>query len=338
MTSTALIKRILLLLLCATLLLCGCGQKKETSLTKTVYAMDTLMTLMATGTRAQEALSAAETELFRLDALMNRHSETGEVARLNREGTLQNAELAALTARALLLSENTNGAFDCTLAPLIDSWNIAGGGRVPSEEELSGLLPLIGASLVKAEGDTITLAPGTQLDLGALGKGYAGERVREIYTQYGVTGSISLGGDNCLVGPKSAESPLWRVGLKKPGSAEEIVGVLSVTDTFTVTSGSYERYFTAADGHTYHHILDPSTGYPAENGLVSVTVLAYDGVQADALATAFFVMGAEKTATWLQNHSEVCAILITTSGKVLYSRALEGSFEPRAEEYTFEAF
>lgn len=334
------IKRsISVLLLCIILLLSGCAPQKEVSCTRTVFAMDTIMTLTATGKRAEEALTLAEEELLRLDALMNRHVQTSAVARLNREGMLEDKELASLLLRAVALSDRTGGAFDCTLAPLIDAWDIANGGRVPSSEEISTALSLTGSDTrISIRGDEIALAPGTVLDLGAIGKGYAGERVRSIYEDRSVTGSIALGGDNCLVGAKSKDSPYWRVGLREPGSSDGIIGILRITDTFTVTSGSYERFFTAEDGTVYHHILDPKTGCPARSGLVSVTVLAKDGLSADALATALFVMGESGARAFLAKEPDISAILITESGKVLYSAALKDVFSPENEAYTYEVF
>ena len=326
-------------LLCLLLVLCGCGSGTNPSLTKTVFCMDTLLTITASGARAEEALERSEQELFRLDALLNRHSQTSTVSELNRVGSLKNHELAGLLRRVLFLNESTCGAFDCTLAPLIDIWDIAGGGHVPTSEELSAALALTGTgSRITVSDDTVTLVPGTALDLGGVGKGYAGELVRTIFSECGVSGSICLGGDNCLVGPRSAEQPLWRVGLRMPGSQDDIVCILSVTDTFIVTSGSYERFFKADDDTVYHHILDPETGWPAQNGLVSVTVLTNDGVAADALATAFFVMGEEKTKAWLLSHPDVSAILITEDHRITFSSALSDVLTQESEAYSYEAF
>lgn len=324
-------------LLC--LLFAACAPEKEVTLKKTVYAMDTVMNLTVTGKNAEAALNEAEKEIFRLEALLNRHKETSTVAQLNGSGSIEEEELAGLLTRVLEMSRSTDGAFDCTVAPLLDAWDISGKGRVPGEEEIASLLLKTGCEeKVQVEGGRITLAPGTCIDLGGAGKGYAGERVRAIYEKYGVTGSIALGGDNCLVGPKSAEAPLWRVGLRDPGSEDGLLGILTVTDTFTVTSGSYERFFTGEDGTVYHHILDPETGSPARSGLVSVTVLTKDGVFADSLATALFVMGADKAKVWLGEHPEVSAILVTEDARVLYSASLAETFTPQNGSYTFETF
>lgn len=331
------ISAVLPLFLC--LLCTGCSVKKPVTLTKTVFAMDTVMTLTASGDRAQEALSRAEEEIFRLDALLNRHVSTSAVSLLNREGIIENEELASLLLRTIRAGEETGFAFDCTLAPLLDIWDISGKGRIPAPEEIKAALAVSGAGkYVLIDGSRITLSPGTKLDLGGVGKGYAGERIRSVYEEYGVTGSFSLGGDNCLIGPKDAKTPFWRVGLRDPGQEDGILGILSVTDTFTVTSGSYERFFTGENGTVYHHIFDPGTGFPAKSGLVSVTVLTEDGVRADALATAFFVMGEEQTKLWLRTHPEISAILVTEDNRVLYSTVLSEAFLPQNSGYTFETF
>ena len=331
-------KNLLLLALCLLLLLSGCAGG-ETTAEKTVFAMDTLMTLTARGKQAQEAVSAAESELFRLDALLNRHSETSAVAILNQTGSIENAELAALLQRSGALTEETGGTFDCTVAPIIDAWDIAGGGRIPSDEELQQALDAVGfLAHVQINKDTITLTGRSAVDLGGLGKGYAAEQIQKTYREYGVTGSADLGGDICLIGAKSGQDRLWRIGLKAPGG-NNVLASLQATDLYVVTSGSYERYFTAEDGTVYHHILNPITGFPAESGLVSVTVLCADGVRADALATAFFIMGVKQTKEYLAAHSDVAAVLVTGERRVLYSRSLEeNNFSPLAEGYSYEAF
>ena len=173
---------------------------------------------------------------------------------------------------------------------------------------------------------TAVLTDGAQIDLGAIAKGYAAETVCGIFTDYGIESAlINLGGNIFVIGSKLDGSP-WRIGVADPEDTRETVGVLSARDTAVVTSGSYQRYFEQG-GTRYHHILDPVTGRPADNGLVSVTVICDDAVWADALSTALFVMGEEKPVGFWRETGGFEMILIRDDRQVLLTPALEDSFE-----------
>ena len=346
-------KRFASFLLAAAMLvsLTACGAQKNTA--KTVYAMDTVMNLTAYGSDAQAALDEAEELLYHLDALLDRHDAQSAVSALNRSGYTEDTTLVQLIQDALSLSAETGGAFDPTLAPVLDAWGFGTESpRVPSEDELARLLEKTGAENVSVSDGTtsVTLAPGVQIDLGGIAKGYAGDCVKEIFENHGCTGVIDLGGDVVFAGMKDDGSP-WRIAIKDPNKPSDFLGTLSANnECAVVTSGIYERNF-EQDGVTYHHIIDPATGKPAESGLVSVTVICGCGEEADALSTALFVMGADRaeklcakafSAALDSNHPPsdrtiFSYILVTDDNRVLYSSTLGDDFTPNTESgYAYE--
>lgn len=324
MRKNRLFQRVFALLLCGLTLppLAGCGAGKTAAQTRTVFAMDTVMTLTAHGKNADAALESAESELYRLDALLARGVEGSAVYRLNHDGFVRDGDVSYLLFRAQRISEATGGAFDVTVAPLLELWGFGSGAgehRVPTEAEIAAALEHVGMERVHREGDTgATLDLPAQVDLGGIAKGYAAWNVCKLLSGAGVTGAVlDLGGDVALLGSKPDGSD-WRVAIKDPNGGD-FLGILGVSDAFVMTSGVYERYF-EENSSFYHHIIDPKTGYPADSGLMSATVICGDGVWADALATAVCVMGAER-ALALRGALDVGfdLILVTGDGRVLYT-------------------
>ena len=314
-------KRMLTAVLTAALALsltaCGGGEQQEMGETRTVYTMDTVMNLTAYGENASAALDAAEETLRTLDAKLDRHDETSTVSALNRDGTVEDAELAPLTDIARTIGALSGGAFDPTVAPVMDVWDFTGDvPRVPSDEELSALLAHVGLEKLSVDGNTVTLSDVT-------------------------SAVIDLGGDVGLLGAKPDGSD-WRVAVKDPADPSKFLGVLTAADTFVVTSGIYERGF-EENGVRYHHIIDPKTGKPAESGLVSVTVVCGDGAWADALSTSCFVLGeagslALRDTLAAEKNLRIELILVTDDGHVRYTAGLAERFEPSEEgTYVYEA-
>ena len=321
---------------------CGGRTRQEMGETRTVYTMDTVMNLTAYGENASAALDAAEETLRTLDAKLDRHDETSTVSALNRDGTVEDAELAQLTDIAQTIGALSGGAFDPTVAPVMDAWDFTGDApRVPSDEELSALLAHVGLEKLSVDGNTIALSDGAQLDLGGIAKGYAADLLRAQLEKEGVTSAtLDLGGDVFVMGRKTDGSD-WRIAVKDPADTESYLGVVSAADKFVVTSGVYERYF-EENGVRYHHILDPKTGCPAESGLVSVTVLCGNGAWADALSTACFVLGPDGALALRDDLADQGTdfelILVTDDGRVLYTDGLADTFTPNDESgYTYEA-
>ena len=331
--------------------LAACGEQGTAGETRTVYAMDTVMNLTVYGEKAASALENAEKELHTLDeSILSRTAEGSELSALNAangESVSYGADdpLPKLIETALAISEATDGAFDPTLAPVLDAWGFTKDLRcVPSADELAALLAHTGRDKVTleetADGYSVALSDGAQLDLGGIAKGYAADLLRAQLEKEGITSAtLDLGGDVFVMGKKSDGSD-WRIAVKDPGDTESYLGIVSASDAFIVTSGVYERYF-EENGVRYHHILDPKTGCPAESGLVSVTVMCKNGAWADALSTACFVLGTDGA---LALRDDLAArgtnfelIFVTDDGRVLYTGGLAAAFTPNEESgYTYE--
>ena len=304
----------------------------ETSFSQMVFAMDTYMTVTAYGTHGEEAVEAAVEEIERLDGLISVGDEGSEIYAVNTygSGTLS-PELGYLVMESLELYETTDGLFDIAIYPLMDAWGFTTQKyQVPDAETIDTLLELTDASLINYDsytGDISFGMEGMQIDLGGIAKGYTSSQIMEIFTEYGVTsGLVSLGGNVHVLGTK-VDGSLWRVAIQDPDDSSSYIGVLSTSDTAVITSGGYERYF-EEDGVTYHHIIDPRTGYPADSGVISSTIVSSDGTLADGLSTALYIMGVEDAIDyWREYGEEFDFILMDEEKNVYITEGIADSFE-----------
>ncbi|MCD8363366.1 MAG: FAD:protein FMN transferase [Lachnospiraceae bacterium] len=319
----------------AVVLVVGCVYQYRQKGSNTVYqtqilAMDTVMSFTAYGRNAEAAVEAAVEEVERLDALLSTGSATSEVSCINANGggTLSE-DTQAILEEALTIYEETGGLFDVTVYPLVELWGFYSGEyHVPTEEELKEALAYVDASAIRLDGDQVWLGEGQRIDLGGIAKGYTSARIMEIYEEYGVTsGMVSLGGNVQTLGTKPDGSD-WRIGIQDPdGETGSILGALPVVDKAVITSGGYERYF-EEDGNTYIHILDPRSGCPADSGLISVSIVSENGMLADALSTALYLMGLdEATEYWRAHADEFDAIFVTEDREVYVTEGIGGAFE-----------
>lgn len=314
-------------LLVAALMLAGCGAQtsaEEPSQSREVYAMDTVMTLEACGQNADAALDAAVAEIERLDALWSIASSDGEIAQLNAEKQITaSADTLALLTRAKEISAATDGLFSTTIAPLMEAWGFTSGDyRVPDEAELSALLAHVDDEEIAISDSTVTIPADAKVDIGGIAKGFTSARVMEIFRENGVeNGILSLGGNVQALGTKP-DGSLWRVGLQDPADERALFATLELADKAVITSGAYERNF-EQNGITYHHIIDPRTGYPAESGLSSVTIVSDDGTLADGLSTALFIMGKEAAVEfWRSHRDDFDMVLLADDGAVIVSAGI----------------
>ena len=324
-------KKVFPLFLCLTLLLSGCARRPAQ---KTIAAMDTVMTLTAYGSNAQAGVDAAEAAINRLNTLLSTNADNSEVWAIDHSGGAPVAvsdDTAALLAEALRLGQQTDGALDVSVYPVVRAWGFTTDHyQVPGQAELAALLPLVDYSAIDfdAAAQTVTLPAGMELDFGAIGKGYAGEQAAAAMREAGVTSAaMDLGGNVQTVGSKPDGSP-WRVAVKDPrrdAGTEDYVGTVDVSDRAVVTSGGYERYF-EADGQTYWHIIDPATGAPARSGLVSVTIVGRSGAECDGLSTALFILGREKALDYWRQYGGFDAILVDEDDQVWVTGGLKDAF------------
>lgn len=315
-------KKFRVMILLCTLLLAGCGQQSVSADAEPqsidLFAMDTTMTLTAYGDHAEDALAGAKSEIERLDALFSISSESGDIYALNRDHKADfQADSLALLNRALEVSASTDGIFDCTIEPVMEAWGFTTQNyRVPEENTLNELLSHVDYRQVQVDGSTVSIPDDVQVDLGGIAKGYTSDRMMQIFSENGVTsGIISLGGNVQALGLKP-DGSRWRVAVQDPENSEENFAVIEIEDEAVITSGGYQRYF-EEDGATYHHIIDPRTGYPADSGVISSTIISHDGTLADGLSTSLFIMGVDDALDYWRAHSdEFDAILMDENGTV----------------------
>lgn len=308
----------------------GEAADKETEASKDLFAMDTYMTLTAYGEHAQEAVDKAAERVEALDALLSTGNENSEIYQLNQNGEATLSEEGGyLVERALELYKKTEGAFDIAIYPVMQAWGFPTQDyHVPDDDTLKEKLALADASKVNYDKDTRKIffdQDGMEIDLGGIAKGYTSSQIMQIYQDCGVTsGLVNLGGNVQALGCKTDGSK-WRVAIQSPDDTEEYLGILEIEDQAVITSGGYERYF-EEDGVTYHHIIDPATGYPADSSLISVTIVSDDGTLADGLSTSLFIMGEEKAAQfWRENSDEFEAIMETSDGELYVTEGIADS-------------
>ena len=241
---------------------------KKRQATQSLFAMDTYMEITAYGKNSEVAVAAAAAELQRLDALLSTGSNTSEVARINQQKTANlSDDTAYLLERSQQIYQDTQGAFDITIYPIMKLWGFAGDTfHVPTQKELDAVLPGVDMSALcyQKENKTLTIPEASAMDFGGIAKGYASDRAAEILKNYGIESAImNLGGNVRAIGTKT-DGSLWRVGIRTPDGSQPYLGAISVKDKAVITSGGYERYF-EENGIVYHHIIDPKTGKPAQN-------------------------------------------------------------------------
>ena len=272
-------------------------------------------TLRKEGLSLNEDLEKQESDIYKLN-------ETGS-------GTLS-TDTKNIVSRALEINKTTNGAFDISIYPLMVKWGFTTQKyNVPSKNEISKLLKDVDSSKIifDEKSGNIKLKENMKIDLGGIAKGYTSNRVMQIFKECGVkSGLVSLGGNVQALGTKT-DGTAWQIAIENPDKSSDYIGVVSVKDKAVITSGGYERYF-EKNGKTYHHILDPETGYPAESGVKSVTIVSDDGTLADALSTSLFVMGKEKALDyWHEHKNEFDTVLVEDNGDITITGGLEKIFK-----------
>ena len=333
----------------AALLLTACGgAAEEQPASRQIIAMDTAMSFVVYGKEGDSAIQSMVEEVQRLEGILSRTDDSSEIGFLNRtpESPVEvGEEVCGLIETARNFTDATEGAFDITVAPVMEAWGFTTDTyQVPQAELLAERMAGVGMEHVYTDGAVAKLDAGTKIDLGGIAKGYASDCLADIFEAYQVErGWASLGGNVLAWGTRPDGQP-WRVGVRDPKHTEQevLVGMVGLENAFAVTSGGYERFF-EENGKTYHHILDPETGYPAESGLTSVTVVAgcdgaENGAMCDALSTALFVMGEEAALEfWRTSGYDFELVLVTEDDRVVVTGGLAETFtEAEGSGYSYE--
>jgi len=302
------------------------------------FAMDTMITLRlspdADDARMAEIFAEVEAITAEIAESLSRTHPGGDTYRFNKnpDGITDPADpFRIVIQRAMAIAEETDGAFSPTMGTLTELWNINGGGPRPSEKAIAEALSHTDFRDITFESDGVSRTDSAmQLDFGAIGKGYAVQKVldylRTTEIRYGL---VSFGGNVGVFGTKPDGTP-FKIGVTDPKDTSRTAGYLLAESGVVSVSGDYERFFEEA-GVRYHHIMDPATGCPAQSGLSSAAVLSEDGTLADALSTALFVMGADEALAYYDAHPGTFeAVLITDENEIILTPGLAagGNFIP----------
>lgn len=317
---------------------------RKTGVSDDFFAMDTIMSLQAYGKDADKAVSEAREAILGLDAALSVTNKDSSVYRLNSTGSCSlNEDLQYLLERSIQIQEMTGGAFNICIYPIMKEWGFTEKNyKVPEKAAISELCKLVDGSKITIDttADSVSLSEDAMIDLGGIAKGYASMKARDILKAHGINSAlINLGGNVCAVGKKPDGSP-FSIAIKDPEPDDTgentFTGVLKVSDKCVITSGGYERYF-EEDGVTYHHIIDPSTGYPAASGLKSVTVVSDDPTLADALSTAVYVMGKDRAVDlWRTMRDRFDLVLLSDTGQLYITEGLKDCFSSKLEYYIID--
>ena len=287
------------------------------------FMMDTYVTVYAVGPKTK-TLPAVNAALERMQAVddkfSSRNPQSPVFAFNHRNEPITDREVLDLVGLSLQVARDTSGAFDITVAPLIELWGFYGDSpRVPEAQEIQRCLERVGyGGLILTDTELRKDRDDLKIDLGAVAKGYAVGQAAAVLKERGVAAAlIDAGGDIFALGRKAGQP--WKVGLRKP-RGEGILGYLEVEDVAVMGSGDYERFFVSGASR-YHHIFDPRTGYPAE-GVQGTTLLHPDPAVADAWNTAVFVLGPERGLDLVERIPGMEALMVTTSGDIVYSSGL----------------
>lgn len=328
-------KFILRLCLAFVFLFSSCSGKIEP---RTQTAMDTLCTVNA----FEDGTKKLYDEIFeRLSQIEKEFSATlpdSEISRINSMAGIStvktNEEVLNVLDFALKTAWISDGAFTPVSGPLVDLWGInTDHQKIPSQAEINKALELVDFGCLGVSRDSVFLRKaGMKINLGGIVKGFAADEVCKILKKHNVKKAVVDLGGNIYVYGKKSDGSKWTVGIKNPDSPSSAPLLrLCINENSVVTSGSYERFF-EADGKKYHHIFDPATGFPVDSGIVSATVISPSSIAADALSTATFVLGVEKSFKLLDKFkkefgTEISFVFICNYGSVFASEDLKGSLE-----------
>ncbi len=298
---------------------------------QTHFMMDTIVEIRATGPRSEDAVDRAFAEIQLIEKLFSRFIPEGDVARINENAgnwVTVSIETIDLIEKGISYGEITQGTFDITIGGLLTLWGFGTEQyRVPTDQELAQVMETVDYRNIEINRNSrqVRIPAGSMLDLGGIAKGYAVDRARDVLRENRIdNGLINAGGDIVTLGKRPDGNP-WRVGVQNPMDTTSILAIVPLSDSTVVTSGDYQRFFTE-NGLRFHHIIDPSTGFPAE-GVISVTIVAASATVADVFSTAVFILGVDDGQKLIETLDDIEAIIVDAQGQVWVSSGLEGQIQ-----------
>ena len=318
------IKTILSFILISSIL-SGCSFVKKETLSKTGFYFDTVITITLYDSDDNSLLDTCFAKCAELEQLVSRTIDDSEISKLNqanRKPVVVSDITLELLQKGVEYGELTKGAFDITIAPLSMLWDIKNNpGTVPSQAAIKEALSHVNYKNITINGNSVCLKDSeAAIDLGGIAKGYMADKLKEYLISSGVTSAlINLGGNVLTIGSKP-DGTAFQIGIQKPfDDGNQAITSVSVTDASVVTSGSYERYF-EADDNLYHHIIDTTSGFPCDTGLLSVTILSKNSMDGDALSTACFALGIQGGTKLIEKLEGVEALFINENYEIIDTR------------------
>ena len=309
----------------SSLCICSCKSKSE-PMADSSLLLNTIITITLYDSDNKDILDNCFKICEDYENLLSRTKENSEIYRLNEAGSLSvSDDTLEVIKKGLYYSEISNGAFDITIEPVSSLWDFSSENpEIPDEAALSEAVSKVNYEDVIIEGNTVSFKKDNMgIELGAIAKGYIADKIKEYLLSENVnSATINLGGNVLCVGHKENAEP-FRIGIQDPfESRNETYGVVDIDDKSVVTSGVYERHF-VLNGINYHHILNPQTGMPYDNGLVSVTIISKNSVDGDGLSTTCLALGLEKGMELINNIDDACGMFINSDNEVFYSNGFD---------------
>lgn len=340
---------IIIVLIIVSLNLSSCTNSKNKYYEKSNIVMDTVVTLSAYGINSKEAVEESFNRLNEINEMASINISTSDIYKINSSSGIEyvkvRPEILKMIETSIEYSKLSDGAFDITIGPIINLWGIGTDNeKIPSEEEIKAKLQLVGYDKISINENDSSVRlekQGMSIDLGGIAKGFAVDEVLKIYKKYNIeNGLINLGSSSIYALGKNKDNNNWSVGIKHPREdSNEYMGVIKLNNESLSTSGDYERYF-IKDNKRYHHIIDPKTGYPVDNGVISDTIVINDDIQnsgmlADIFTTTVFTLGPEKGLKLINSLPGVSCEITTADYKVYTSEGFKDRITDLNKDFEF---
>ncbi len=297
-------------------LLPGCGKTAPAAKSEQAFALDTVVSITYYNDRDKPAVLEALALCEDYEKVFSRTRPDSELYLLNERGSMAVSEaLLSVLTLALDCCRESGGRYDVTLGGVSALYDFSGTPRRPDDAELAEALAHTGWEKLRIDGAAVTLGdPAAVIDLGSVAKGWIADRMKELLVSRGVEHAIiSLGGNILCLGARPDGTP-YRVGIRYPErDSTALAATVAVAEGSVVTSGVYERFF-VAEGQTWHHLLDPATGKPLQNGLSAVSIVGPESARCDALSTVCFALGPEAGPAYIDTLPGYEAVFIRDDG------------------------